>query len=213
MRSSSAPAVASSWLALSMSACVINPSPPAVDVTWTIERLQGGEVACPSDWATVVVMVEDQAGTTTIAQRFACGDLGGSISARARGARAWLEVRDPQDRTVATSLPYDLDADGFFPIPFDAHIYLDAGYAQLTWTWKDTPWCSDSFNPFEVVHLTFTGPTSYTQLLDCESGIARSEPLAAGTYSLSIGQGFSSTTLSNVEIEAPNKITELSVTM
>jgi hypothetical protein len=211
MTSYSALVLASSLLGLS--ACVIDPAPGSVDVTWSVERLAGGKVACPSDWATVVVMIEDPKGATTVAQRFACSDLAGAFTPPPRGVTAWLEVHDAQDRLIARSLPYPIDADGFFTSPFDVQMYLDAGYAQLTWTWEGARWCSDSFNPFEVIHLTFTGPTSYTQLLDCESGLTRSQPLAAVTYSLSIGQGFGSTTLSNVEVEAPNRVTEVSVTL
>jgi len=200
-----------SWLPIVavLSACVFDPAQhQEIEASWTIQQLDGTETSCPASWVTAVLVTTDATGARTEA-RFPCGRGGGSSTRLPTGSSiAWLEFRDGGDRMIASSFHQTFDV-GDWTTPFDATIYVDAGYVAASWTWKDQRWCDDSFNPFEVITLELDGPGGFNQLFSCHDDSGITAPIAPGTYKASIGQGFSRHSLPDVVVEAPNRITQL----
>lgn len=200
------------WLAIAavLPACVINPPHERVEATWTIERLDAGEVDCPADWVTAVLVTADtRHPDVEIEDRFACADRDGLSSQLTEGSyRTWIEFRDHADSLITTSLPQTIEV-GAFVTPVESTIYLDAGYVATSWSWETERWCSDSWNPFQLIRLTMQGPSSQTALFSCEQDGGITSPMLPGTYSVSLGQGFNGQALPDITVEAPNRVTHL----
>jgi hypothetical protein len=83
-----------------------------------------------------------------------------------------IEFRDRDNAIVAVSLGQTVEVGGW-NAPFEPTVYLDAGYVSASWSWgTNERWCSDGWNPFEVIRVTLVGPTSYTQLFSCDETAA-----------------------------------------
>lgn len=184
-----------------------------IETTWTIERLEMGEVGCPTDWATAVFVTADANDPDVqTTDRFACNDGHARSSPLPHGTyAAWFEFRDRNDRLVATSISQNLEVESLNS-PLRARVFLDAGYVLLSWSWPNKRNCSEGvYNPFEDVHLTLNGPTSFTQEFRCRDERAYTLPLLPGTYSGWFGQGFSYHRFPDITVGTPNRVTELAV--
>jgi len=196
-------------IAVSSGCLQVEPS-QRVDATWSLERLDDGEQACPATWREVrlVNAATDRPEAHTV-DRFACTDRGGRSSQLAQGAyTSWLEFVDADDRVVATSLPQSIEV-GPFTTDVASTVYLDAGYASLAWSYDDEPFCGDSFNPLQWIQLSLTGPTTITSLFSCHDRQGLAGPFPPGRYTVWVGQGLIGHDRPAITIEAPNRVTVL----
>ncbi len=196
-------------------ACITTSDPRRVDATWSIEQLagapngtgSGSAVACPATWATARVVLAGAASTIT--DEFPCATGRGTSSHVPDGTyTARIDILAADGTSITSSVPTTLQVDGIAP-SLDTTIFVDAGYAELAWTFPPNSGDCDAANPFELIYLSLDGPSQFTQVFSCHGTSGITAPLLAGAYHTSVSWGLTGYGGSDMTIEAPNHITEL----
>lgn len=109
---------------------------------------------------------------------------------------AWLEVAD-RDKVLATTPPTPTEVTSYDPLLL-ASIYVDAGYATVTWT-----------PSADAVSIVLTGRAEITTTFGGDAGAGLLGPLPAGRYEVAASAGSWSAALPAIEVSAPNGLVDL----
>ncbi len=190
-----------------LGACVTVEDPDRVDTSWTLARLSDGPAACPSEWQTARLVLVD--GTLQVSDDFSCAAGRGTSAHVPPGSYdAHIDMLDSDGAVVASTPPSAISVGGV-AARFDATLYLDAGYATLSWTFPPGSGPCDDGNPLEWIYLHLDGPTTLTDTFSCHVDHGTSSPLLAGAYHASVSWGLDGYGGSDLTIEAPSVITQL----
>ncbi|HSD86465.1 MAG TPA: hypothetical protein VLB44_03085 [Kofleriaceae bacterium] len=197
------------------SACITTSDPRRVEATWSIEQLAGSQastgsgsaVACPAGWVTARLVLDGATGTIT--DDFPC-DAGSGVSSHVPDGSyaAQIDILDAGGNVIASSVPTTVEVDGFGPT-LETRIFVDAGYAELAWTFPPNAGTCDGINPFEQIYLSLDGPSSFTQVFSCHDTRGITSPMLAGEYHASVSWGLIGHGGWDMTIEAPNRVTQL----
>lgn len=188
-------------------------------VSWRITNLAGDFVSCTpeSDTAKIRVQPYVSGAPGGPEESFIAPCTSGGVSVQPAPAdeyRVIVEIEwAPTRRLYAASLPIRVDASSGSLA--HAVIYSDAGYAGLQWTLRDSGGsevgCGTGVGAIDSITATYTasaGPTMITQQLACAPGLATSQPLPPGVYTIELSARGSSATVSGVQINERNVLTE-----
>ncbi|HUJ63113.1 MAG TPA: hypothetical protein VLX92_31665 [Kofleriaceae bacterium] len=191
-------------LAALATGCVVT-DPDRVDATWSIATLAGGATACPETWQTARLVLRDGDGGE-ISDEFPCG-AGRGTSSHAAGTayQATIDMLAADGTVMASSLPASVTPGGA-AASFDTTIYLDAGFATMSWSLPPDTDCG-GVDPFTGIYFAWTGPTSVTDVFTCDETTGTSSPLAAGNYHVAWSWGVGDGGSTDVAIAAPNRVT------
>jgi hypothetical protein len=199
--------VLASLIAASATGCIISSdssSDAHVGATWTIRTLSSPSIPCPPGYDTAAlynqpVDANDAPVGSPIIDLFDCAaGAGTSAPLPATTYMTWIEITTHTNSGApyAKSTPAILDVTDV-DLTYNAEIYDDAGYFQLQWDLvganSNSPLTCDQAglaNPNNSgVELTATlsGSTAAaTDQFNCTDHFGITDPLAAGTYTLSV---------------------------
>ncbi|MEP6860657.1 MAG: hypothetical protein ABJE66_08565 [Deltaproteobacteria bacterium] len=198
-------------LALALAACTTHDE-HHIEVSWTIDQYEPypaeTPVACPEGWRTAELVAIDPARPDVRhVDTFPCtAGFGTSTYLSADSYVSWIEIHDG-DKLLASSIPETVPVTSFGPI-LTADIYIDAGYIEADWN----PCASTDGAPEQLdvrLDVLHDGKFTAGEFVACSAGRAVSPALPPGTYSAMLSDGTFSTTLDDIVVEAPNKVTRL----
>lgn len=218
----------------SLSGCVSDSggsTEAVVTARWSFTHFADGSPrSCPVgfDTASVVAQAWDPIGNvlvgTTIVDKFNCSDMRGTTLPIDGIFLVWVQIENTSGTQVyAQSAHTYIDtADG--DVTIDFNILDDAGFFFLTWDLVDATTqapltCQQAGvvgNASVETTATIAGTSfALTDKFECEHGFGTTDPLLAGTYTVSVDAEVNNIAvgtapaLTNKVIRAPNGLTDL----
>lgn len=200
-----------------------------ITASWSLRNYAGTQQACPQGFDTAAIYSQpidangDPVGGPII-DLFNCSDNGGTTATLKEGRyNVYLAIQDTNGSvTYAQSVSAEIELT--MNMSFSATIYTDAGYFQWAWnligaTSNNALTCAQAGatgGGVELVSTLANTTMAISDIWSCEDGSGLTAALPAGTYTvsaaaldsndLSIG---TAPALTNKQIMAPNKITDL----
>jgi hypothetical protein len=227
--------VLASLIAASTTGCIISSDSSSnahVGATWNIRTLSSPSIPCPPGFDTAALYNQPVDSNNApvgspIIDLFDCAaGAGTSAPLPATAYMTWIEITDHTNSGApyAKSTPAILDVTDV-DLTYNADIYDDAGYFAMQWDLVG----AQSNSPLTCAQAGVTGSSSGVELtatlsgstaaatdqFNCEDHTGITDPLAAGTYTLSVdaftnaGAVVTAPAIPNATIQDHNTITDL----
>jgi cysteine-rich repeat protein len=206
-------------------------APYKITASWQLRNVAGTVQACPTGYDTAALFSQpiDGNGTnvgTPIVDLFTCANGSGTTAVLSSGRyKVYLAITNSAGTLIYAQTPTQiivLDADK----SFTASIFTDGGYFSWGWsligaTTNSALTCAQAgADGVELISTLANSTNAASDIFNCADGSGLTAVLAAGTYTVSIAaidpnnaSLGTAPTLTNKQIMAPNKITDLGTVM
>jgi hypothetical protein len=194
------------FLALALAACATHDE-HHLETYWSIDRydvFNPESIACPQGWTTARVVNVDPTTGQRFVDEFPCED-GAGVTSYLPGDTylSSIEIVAADGKLLASSPPQLEEVTSFNPL-LTANIFIDAGYADASWT----P-CADPTEQLDV-RLDLDGPAQVATFINCAVGNIVSPAVPPGTYTATIWDRERLVkTFDGVVVQQQNRVTHL----